>query len=51
MAAELALKPEKAFGIEAGTTLRVLAVYDGAQVRKKTRSISQGIKPHSLVAA
>jgi len=49
--AELALKLEKAFGIEAGTTLRMQAIYDEAQARKKIRSITKGIKPHPLVAA
>lgn len=49
--AELALKLEKAFGVEAGTTLRMQAIYDEAQARKKIQAITKGIKPHPLVAA
>jgi len=49
--AELALKLEKAFGVEAGTTLRMQAIYDEAQARKKIRTITKGIRPHPLVAA
>ncbi|MGI9488036.1 MAG: HigA family addiction module antitoxin [Geminicoccaceae bacterium] len=49
--AELALKLEKAFGVEAGTTLRMQAIYDEAQARKKIRVITKGIKPHPLAVA
>ena len=49
--AALALKLEKAFGVEAGTTLRMQAIYDEAQARKKSRAITKGIKPHPLIAA
>jgi len=49
--AELALKLEKAFGIEAGTTLRMQAIYDEAQARKTMQSITKGIKPHPSAAA
>lgn len=49
--AELALKLEKAFGVEAGTTLRMQAIYDEAQARKNMRAITKGITPHRLVTA
>ncbi|MBC6445229.1 MAG: HigA family addiction module antidote protein [Alphaproteobacteria bacterium GM202ARS2] len=49
--AELALKLEKAFGVEAGTTLRMQAIYDEAKARKESRTITKGIKRHPAVAA
>lgn len=51
ISAELALKLEKAFGIEAGTTLRMQAIYDEAQARKNARAITKGIKTHSMASA
>ena len=42
--ADLALKLERVFGVEAGTTLRMQTAYDEAMARKEAKSLLKGLR-------